>query len=367
MKTPIYVTQPVLPGLDDFIPYLKEIWDNKILTNGGPVHQRLEQELSKFLGVEYVSLFNNGTIALMAAIQSLGLPKGSEIITTPYSFVATAHSIVWNNYTPIFVDIDPTTSNLDPKHVERAITEKTAAILPVHCYGIPCDVYGLQAIAEKYQLKLIYDAAHAFGVKAHGKSVLSYGDLSVVSFHATKVFNTFEGGAIICHDLETKVKIDQLKNFGIVNETVVDSVGLNGKLSEIHSALGLLQLKSLKETLTARKTVYELYRSLLDGVEGIKCLERPSVDEDNYAYFPIIVEDGFVLDRDALCEKLKENNIYARKYFYPLISEFPVYEAYYAETPIAKELSDKVLCLPMYPHLQPEVCEYITNVIKSIK
>jgi dTDP-4-amino-4,6-dideoxygalactose transaminase len=213
MKTPIYVTQPVLPELDDFIPYLKEIWDNKILTNGGPVHQRLEQELSKFLGVEYVSLFNNGTIALMAAIQSLGLPKGGEIITTPYSFVATAHSIVWNNYTPVFVDINPITSNLDPKNVERAITEKTAAILPVHCYGIPCDVYGLQAIAEKYQLKLIYDAAHAFGVKAHGKSVLSYGDLSVVSFHATKVFNTFEGGAIICHDLETKVKIDQLKNF----------------------------------------------------------------------------------------------------------------------------------------------------------
>ena len=226
MNSPIYVTQPVLPELDEFIPYLKEIWDNKVLTNCGPLHQRLEQELCSYLGVKYISLFNNGTIALVTALQALGLEQG-EVITTPYTFVATAHSIVWNKLTPVFVDIDPNTSNIDPKAVEAAITDKTVAILPVHCYGIPCEVDALQTIADQYQLKLIYDAAHAFGVIFEGESILSYGDLSVISFHATKVFNTFEGGAIVCHSFEMKQKIDQLKNFGIVNETTVNDISLN--------------------------------------------------------------------------------------------------------------------------------------------
>jgi dTDP-4-amino-4,6-dideoxy-D-glucose transaminase len=258
-QEPIYVTQPVLPELAEFIPYLEQIWKNKILTNCGPLHQQLEKELCEYLGVDYISLFNNGTIALVTALQALGLEQG-EVITTPYTFVATAHSIVWNKLTPVFVDIDPQTSNIDPIKVEMAITDKTVAILPVHCYGIPCDVEALQNIATTHNLKLVYDAAHAFGVKHHGKSLLNYGDLSVMSFHATKVFNTFEGGAIVCHSAEMKQRIDRLKNFGIVNESTIDDISLNGKLSEVHAALGLLQLKSIDSTLLARQKLDEMYR-----------------------------------------------------------------------------------------------------------
>lgn len=361
-QEPIYVTQPVLPELEEFIPYLEQIWNNKILTNCGPLHQQLEKELCEYLGVDYISLFNNGTIALVTALQALGLEQG-EVITTPYTFVATAHSIVWNKLTPVFVDIDPQTSNIDPVKVEQAITDKTVAILPVHCYGIPCDVEVLQNIATKHNLKLIYDAAHAFGVKHNGKSLLNYGDLSVMSFHATKVFNTFEGGAIVCHSAEMKQRIDRLKNFGIVNETTIDDISLNGKLSEVHAALGLLQLKKIEETLQARQNIDQIYRTALDGIDGINCLSRPISDKDNYSYFPIIISESYPLNRDELFEKLKQNQIFARKYFYPLMTELNVYQAYYTETPKARKLSEQVLCLPMYPTLSMDQCRTIINVI----
>lgn len=364
MNKPIYVTQSVLPDLKDFIPYLEEIWENKILTNGGPLHQQLEKELCQYLGVDYISLFNNGTIALITALQALGLKEG-EVITTPYTFIATAHAIVWNNLTPVFVDIDPVTSNIDPQAVEKAVTENTVAILPVHCYGIPCDVDALQAVADKHNLKLVYDAAHAFGAKYKGQSLLNYGDLSMVSFHATKVFNTFEGGAIVCHSAEMKQHIDQLKNFGIVDETTVNDVSMNGKLSEVHAALGLLQLKTIDQTLQARQKVDSHYRKLLADIEGITCIQRPNLDKDNYSYFPVIISSSFSLSRDELFEKLKQHNIYARKYFYPLMTEFSVYKPYQSDTPSAKQLSEQVLCLPMYPNLSTDNIEKIVKIIKE--
>ncbi|HCD60733.1 MAG TPA: aminotransferase, partial [Acinetobacter nosocomialis] len=324
MKEPIYVTQPVLPELDDFIPYLEQIWKNKVLTNCGPLHQQLEKELCDYLGVPFISLFNNGTIALVTAMQSLNLTEG-EVITTPYTFIATAHSIVWNKLTPVFVDIDPITSNIDPQKVKQAITEKTVAIMPVHCYGIACDVEQLQEIANQHHLKLIYDAAHAFGVKYRGQSLLNYGDMSVISFHATKVFNTFEGGAVICHSAEMKQRIDRLKNFGIVNETTIEDFGLNGKLSEVHAALGLLQLKSIDQTLESRKRIDHQYRDLLANIEGIHCIQRTETEIDNYSYFPIVISQPYPLTRDELFEKLKRHQIFARKYFYPILTDLKIY------------------------------------------
>lgn len=365
MNDPIYVTQPVLPDLDNFIPYLEQIWKNKILTNCGPLHQQLEKELCDYLGVAHISLFNNGTIALVTALQALDLGEG-EVITTPYTFVATAHSIIWNKLTPVFVDVDPKTSNIDPKKVEQAITDKTVAILPVHCYGIACDVDGLQNIAEQYNLKLVYDAAHAFGVKHKGQSLLNFGDLSIISFHATKVFNTFEGGAIVCHNAEIKQRIDRLKNFGIVNETIVEDISLNGKLSEVHAALGLLQLKTIDQTLFARKQVDKLYRELLAGIDGIHAIKREDLDIDNYSYFPIIISEPYSLSRDELFDKLKEHNIFARKYFYPLMTELDVYKKFSSTTPIAKKLSEMVLCLPIYPTLETQEIYRIINVIKQV-
>ena len=365
MNSPTYVTQPVLPELDEFIPYLEQIWKNKILTNCGPLHQQLEQELCAYLGVDYISLFNNGTIALVTALQALGLTEG-EVITTPYTFVATAHSIVWNNLTPVFVDIDPNTSNIDPAEVEKAITDRTVAIMPVYCYGIPCDVEKLQEIADLHNLKLIYDAAHAFGVKHQGQSLLNYGDLSVISFHATKVFNTFEGGAIVCHSAEMKQRIDRLKNFGIVSETAIDDISLNGKLSEVHAALGLLQLKSIDETLLARKHIDHYYRELLCDVEGIACIQRPAAETDNYAYFPIVISKPYPLSRDELFSALKKQNIFARKYFYPIMTDLAIYQQYQAETPEAKLLSEHVLCLPMYPALADAEIQQIVKVIKMV-
>lgn len=362
MNDPIYVTQPVLPALDEFIPYLEQIWQNKILTNCGPLHQQLEKELCEYLGVPYISLFNNGTIALVTALQALNLTEG-EVITTPYTFVATAHSIVWNKLTPVFVDIDPETSNIDPEKVERALTEKTVAILPVHCYGIPCDVERLKKIADQNNLKLIYDAAHAFGINYKGQSLLNYGDLSVLSFHATKVFNTFEGGAIVCHTKEMKQRIDQLKNFGIINETTINDISLNGKLSEVHAALGLLQLKTIDQTLDARNKIDAFYRELLADAEGIRCISRLDLDKDNSSYFPIVISAPYPLSRDEIFEKLKENNIFARKYFYPIMTELSVYREYAAHTPEAKLLSENVLCLPMYPTLTFEECKFIIDVI----
>lgn len=365
MNTPIYVTQPVLPELDEFIPYLEKIWKNKVLTNCGPLHQQLEQELCEYLGVPYISLFNNGTIALVTALQALDLAEG-EVITTPYTFVATAHSIVWNKLTPVFVDIDAQNSNIDSKKVEQAITDKTVAILPVHCYGIPCDVESLQKIADQNNLKLIYDAAHAFGVRHNGQSLLNYGDLSVISFHATKVFNTFEGGAIVCHSAEMKQRIDCLKNFGIVNETSIEDISLNGKLSEVNAALGLLQLKTIDQTLLARKNVDALYREFLKDVDGLHMIERQASDLDNYSYFPIVISRDYPLSRDELFEKLKENNIFARKYFYPLLTDLSVYKQFASEMPNAKRLSESVLCLPLYPTLSQDECKRIIEVICSV-
>lgn len=352
-KQPIYVTRPSLPPLEEFLPYLEEIWGNQILTNNGPMHQQLEQKLAKYLGVNYVALFNNGTNALLAALQALDLT--GEVITTPYSFIATANSIVWNGLTPVFVDIDQNSLNIDPLKIEASITENTTAIMPVHCYGNPCDVDAIQKIADKYGLKILYDAAHAFAVKDGRGSILTHGDLSVLSFHATKVFNTFEGGAVICHDEKMKARIDLLKNFGIVNEITVSDIGINGKMSEINAAFGLLQLKYIDDALYKRKVIDVAYRQKLSNIKGIKIIDIAEDLESNHSYFPILVQDDYRLTRDELYNKLKQEGIYARRYFYPLISETDPYKKFKfsksSNLKVAKIISDKVLCLPIYPDL----------------
>jgi dTDP-4-amino-4,6-dideoxygalactose transaminase len=366
MANPIFVTQPYLPPLEEFIPYLEEIWASKILTNGGPFHQQLEEALCDYLGVKHLSLFANGTLALVTALQALRIT--GEVITTPYSFVATAHSLLWNGIVPVFVDVDPNTLNLDPAKIEAAITPQTTAIMPVHCYGHPCDVDAIQKIADNYNLKLIYDAAHAFGVKDEGGSVLRHGDLSVLSFHATKVFNTFEGGAIICPDAKTKLTIDRLKNFGFVDETTVVASGINGKMSEINAAFGMLQLKHIDAAMARRKDVDATYRKLLKNVKGIRCLQDAGEEASNYAYFPILVDVDYTLSRDQLYEKLKRSGIFARRYFYPLISHFPMYRnlpsSQDGNLPIANDAAKKVICLPIYPALSTPDLMRIIDVIK---
>ncbi|WP_435627782.1 dTDP-4-amino-4,6-dideoxy-D-glucose aminotransferase VioA [Candidatus Ferrigenium straubiae] len=364
---PIYVTQPSLPSLDEFIPYLQQIWDSKWLTNSGPFHQQFEQTLCDYLGVKHLALFTNGTLALVTALQALRIT--GEVITTPYSFVATAHSLLWNGIKPVFVDIDPITLNLDPDKIEAAITPQTTAIMPVHCYGHPCDVNRIQKIADNYGLKIIYDAAHAFGVQCHDGSVLNHGDLSVLSFHATKVFNTFEGGAIVCHDAKTKQRIDHLKNFGFVDEVTVVASGINGKMSEINAAFGLLQLKGIDEALQKRKAIDSRYREALAGVKGIHCLLAGCEKTANYAYFPILVQPDYPLSRDALYQKMQDAGIYARRYFYPLISDFPMYRgmpsAAHANLPVARKVAEQVICLPIYPGLSNEQIDLILGLIAS--
>jgi dTDP-4-amino-4,6-dideoxygalactose transaminase len=365
--SPIYVTQPFLPPLEEFIPYLQQIWKSKQLTNGGPFHQKLEQELCDHLGVKYISLFSNGTLALMTAMQALRIT--GEVITTPYSFVATAHSLLWNGIKPVFVDIDPITLNLDPSKIEAAITPQTTAIMPVHCYGHPCDVKGIQKVADNYNLKVIYDAAHAFGVECPDGSILNHGDLSVLSFHATKVFNTFEGGAIVCHDAKTKTRIDQLKNFGFVDEVTVVATGINGKMSELNAAFGLLQLKNIAQALQNRKLVDARYRAALSGVKGIHYLIESGEKIANYAYFPILVTPDYLLSRDKLYQKLRDNGIYARRYFYPLVSDFPMYRgmpsAAHTNLPVAKKVAESVICLPIYPDLSNEQIDFIVGLISQ--
>lgn len=365
---PVFVTQPYLPPLEEFIPYLEQIWGNKILTNGGPMHQQLEQALCDYLGVEHVALFNNGTIALLTALQALRVT--GEVITTPYSFVATAHSLLWNGIKPVFADIDPKTLNLDPSKIEAAITPQTTAIMPVHCYGNPCDVESIQRIADNYNLRVIYDAAHAFGVKDAGGSVLRHGDLSVLSFHATKVFNTFEGGAIICPDARTKKRIDQLKNFGFVDELTVVAPGINGKMSEVNAAFGLLQLKHIEHATQRRQEIDALYREELNKVGGVRLIEGIAGAMANYSYFPILVEAEYPLSRDELYEKLKSSNIYARRYFYPLISDFPMYRgmnsAGHDNLPIATHVAEKVICLPIYPALENSAIREIVSIIRAV-
>lgn len=362
---PIYVTQPYLPPLAEFIPYLEQIWESKWLTNGGPFHQQLEQALCDYLGVKHIALFSNGTLALMTALQALRIT--GEVITTPYSFVATSHSLLWNDIRPVFVDIDPITFNLDPARIEAAITPQTTAIMPVHCYGHPCDVALIQKISDNYGLKVIYDAAHAFGVQTEGVSVLNHGDLSVLSFHATKVFNTFEGGAIVCHDAKTKQRIDNLKNFGIVDEVTVVAPGINGKMSEINAAFGLLQLKGIDAALQQRQAVDARYRAGLVAVTGIDCLPDTGEQVANYAYFPILVRPEYSLSRDALFQKLRDCGVYARRYFYPLISDFPMYRglpsAAPSNLPVASKAASEVICLPIYPTLASEQIDFILRII----
>ena len=367
-KRSITVTQPCLPPLEEFIPYLQQIWENKWLTNNGPLHQQLEQELADYLGVKYISVFSNGTLALISALQALNIT--GEVITTPFSFVATTHSLWWNKITPVFVDIDPEYLNLDPAKIEAAITPLTTAIMPVHVYGNPCKMDEIQRIADKHGLKVIYDAAHAFGVKKDGVSVLNYGDLSVLSFHATKVFSTIEGGAIICHMQEMKHHIDNLKNFGFRGELVVEEPGINAKLNEVQAAYGLLQLKYIDSFFAKRKAVTELYQTLLKEVNGIQYLPDMENVTHGYSYFPILVDEKeYGISRDELYDKLKENNIFARRYFYPLISSFEPYRelpsAASKNLPIATIVAQQVLCLPIYVDLSFDDVELIVKIIKS--
>jgi dTDP-4-amino-4,6-dideoxygalactose transaminase len=366
-QSPIYVTRPSLPPLSELVPYLQQIWDSHVLTNCGPFHKELEQALCEYLGVPYISLFTNGTIALVTALQALRIT--GEVITTPYSFVATSHSLLWNNIKPIFVDIDKSTLNIDPDSIEAAITPETSAILAVHCYGRPCDVDAIQRIADSYDLKVIYDAAHAFGVQCHCGSVLNHGDLSVLSFHATKVFNTFEGGAIVCPDAETKQRIDHLKNFGFVDEVTVVAAGINGKLSEFNAALGLLQLKYLDDSIAKRRAIYLDYCRRLSTVRGVNCVGAGWVDGNNFSYFPVLITDDYPLSRDALHDYMQQQGILVRRYFYPLISDMPPYQkltsACSKNLQTAQDAAKRILCLPIYDGLLPEeqdrVCEIVAG------
>jgi len=362
-----YVTQPFLPPLEEFMPYLEEIWQEKWLTNNGSFHRQLESKLADYLGVEHLSLFANGTLALITALQALRIT--GEVITTPYTFVATAHSLLWNKNKPVFVDIDPETLNIDPDKVEAAITPQTSAILAVHIYGTPCDTEKLQQIADVYGLKLIYDAAHAFGVTHNDQSVLNYGDLSILSFHATKVFNTFEGGAIICNDEKTKKRIDYLKNFGFADEVTVMAAGINGKMNEFQAALGVLQLDYIDQCIAARREITTRYREALTELEGIRLLPCCAEGEENYSYFPILVEEEYPLSRDELYAKLREQEIYARRYFYPLVSDFPMYRglpsAAEGKLPVARQIANKVLCLPIYPELEYQAQQGIVELVEK--
>lgn len=365
----IYVTQPSLPPLDEFGVFLKDIWDSKWLTNDGKFHANLEAALCEYLGVKYISLFTNGTLALVTALQTLNI--SGEVITTPFSFVATTHSLWWNGIKPVFSDIESQHYNLDPSKIEAAITPHTTAIMPVHVYGNPCDVDAIQKIADTYGLKVIYDAAHAFGVKVNDNSILNFGDLSVLSFHATKVFNTIEGGAIVCHDEKTKRRIDFLKNFGFADEVTVVAPGINAKMNELQSAYGLLQLKYVDEYIANRKSIADTYRQQLQGISGIDYLEDISEVRHNYAYFPILVDKvKYGMTRDELYEHLKQNNIFGRRYFYPLISQFPSYRGLPSSKPenlpIAHQVADQVICLPIYPDLRLEIVEQICKLIREL-
>ena len=364
----ILVTQPFLPPLEEFQEYLKQIWESKWLTNNGKFHQELEKALCEYLGVKYISLFSNGTLALITALQELRIT--GEVITTPYSFVATTHSLWWNNIKPVFVDIEPETLNIDPDKIEAAITPNTTAIMPVHVYGNPCNVQRIKKIADTYGLKVIYDAAHTFGVTINNNSVLNFGDLSVMSFHATKVYNTFEGGAIVCHDEATKKRVDNLKNFGFINETTVVAPGINAKMNEVQAAMGLIQLKYIDANIEKRKQITELYREKLIGINGLVFLDDMPNVKHCYSYFPILIDkDKFGKTRDELYEKLKEKNIFGRRYFYPLISQFPTYKgldsAQPGKLPVAEKITEQVICLPIYSNLSFGDVEKVCKCIKS--
>ena len=367
-KKPIYVTQPAMPPLSEFSGYLEQIWDSRVLTNNGPFHQQFENELAKYLGVKYISVFSNGTLALITALQALRIT--GEVITTPFSFVATTHALWWNNIKPVFVDIEPDTFTIDPRKIEAAITPQTTAIMAVHVYGNPCNLTEIQKIADTYGLKLIYDAAHAFGVKINGNSILNFGDLSILSFHATKVFNSIEGGAIVCPDEKTKKRIDHLKNFGFVDEVTVIEPGINAKMNEVQAAFGLLQLRYVDEYILKRKQISSLYCENLKDIKGISFLNDIPGVTHNYSYFPILVDaPAFGVSRDELYKKLIEHNIYGRRYFYPLISQFPTYRGLPSASPenlvTAEKVAKQVICLPIFPDLDMnsvlEICRIIKN------
>ena len=369
MTNDIFVTKPFLPPLAEFTPYLQQIWDNGILTNCGPFHAELERQMAEYLGIPYISLFNNGTIALVTALQALA-GKG-EVITTPFSFVATSHAILWNGQTPVFVDIEPDSLNLDPDKVEAAITPRTTAILPVHCYGNPAQVKALEEIAKRHNLKLIYDASHAFGVSGVDGSVLNYGDLSTLSLHATKVFNTFEGGAIISHSAAMKDQIDKLKNFGHDGEISVVSTGINGKMSEINCAFGLLQLRYVDDAIERRGQISRAYRTGIDKIVGLDYLD-PALGgkTPNYAYFPILVRPEYPISRDELFHRMKAHGVHPRRYFYPLITEFEMYRdlpsAKADNLPVARAIADQVLCLPIYPDLDDGSVVRILDLLQTV-
>jgi dTDP-4-amino-4,6-dideoxygalactose transaminase len=364
----ITVTKPFLPPLEEYLPYLEKIWQTKLLTNNGPFHQQLENELAEYLGVKYVSLFANATLGLVTALQALQVT--GEVITTPFSFVATTHALWWNKITPVFVDIEPEYLNLDPAKIEAAITPRTTAIMPVHVYGNPCKVDEIQRIADRHGLKVIYDAAHAFGVKREGVSILNFGDLSVVSFHATKVYSTIEGGAVICHTAEMKHHLDNLKNFGFRDETIVEEPGINAKLNELQAAYGLLQLKYVDKFISRRKAITQLYQALLADVPGLRFFSDMDGVTLGYSYFPVLIdEESYGESRDVLYNKLKESNIFTRRYFYPLISTFEPYcnlpSARAESLPNAVEAANKVLCLPIYVELENSDIKMICSVIKT--
>ena len=366
----ITVTSPLLPNLDEFHEMLKQIWESKWITNNGSFHKQLEKALAEYLKVPYVSLFTNGTLPLITALQALHIT--GEVITTPYSFVATTHALWWNGIKPVFVDIDPSTGNIDPEKIESAITSRTTAIMPVHVYGKPCDTKKIQSIADKYGLKVIYDAAHAFGVEVNGESVLNAGDLSTLSFHATKVYNTIEGGAMIMHDEQTKKRIDYLKNFGFHGETEVIAPGINSKMDEVRSAYGILNLRQVDAAIEARHQVAVKYRNALRGVEGITFFDDMPGVRHNYSYFPIFIDsDKYGMSRDELYFKMKESNVLGRRYFYPLISEFSTYRglpsAGRENLPNAHKMADGVICLPMYHSLTDMDVQRVISILKREK
>lgn len=368
-KARIYVTKPDLPPLEKFIPYLEKIWESRILTNNGPYLQLFEQALCSYLGVQHISLFSNGTLALMTALEALNI--SGEVITTPYTFVATAQSLYWRHLTPVFVDIEPDSCNLDPKLIEDAITPETTAILPVHTYGHPCKVGAIARIAEKHGLSVIYDAAHAFGVRFQGRTLLDFGDLSIVSFHATKVFHTFEGGAVICHDAGMKQHLDDLKNFGFRDEVTIEAPGINGKMSEFNAAFGLLQLQYADRALQRRRDIAARYRNALRGIRGITFFSPAEDCTENASYFPVLVDGDFPLERDDLYQLLKQRGIYARRYFFPLISDIPLFRtmpgAEKLRTGTARRIADQILCLPIYTSLEDREIDIITSIIRTTR
>jgi dTDP-4-amino-4,6-dideoxygalactose transaminase len=369
MDKPVFITQPLLPDLSSLQLEIQEIFESKWVTNHGLKHNLLEKKLEEVLKVPNVSVFNNGTIALLTALKALDLSMGSGVITTPFTFAATPHCISWNGLEPVFCDIEPDTMTIDAQKIEELITPHTSAILPVHVYGFPCDVKKIDKIAKKHDLRVIYDAAHAFSTEINGRGIGTFGDVTVFSFHATKLFNTIEGGCLTYNDDELKLKIYNLRNFGIKNEEEVVDIGINGKMNEIQASIGLLNLKLVKEEQLKRMEIKKLYVNQLDGIDNIRIPVMPGNTTDSFQYFPIVIEDSFPITRDQVYEELKKYNIFTRKYFYPICSDYEAYNklesSSVANLPVSNDLKNKVLCLPYYGDLEYEIIIKISNIIKS--